>query len=301
MGLIELPIGVGRTNDPVTAPRNDEEQAFLGAGDQSCHGVDAVPGHHEMDTFGCADSELSTTAQHLLQLVDPDSCGIDRLLRSDGELPAGLKITNDDAGDPICLAQKADHTRARGDRGAVVGCGTTDHHRVPGVVNLAFVELDRADHRLPIRRGEGLERALAAQVTHVVRDPASGAEYVVHADAEAAIAAVDHRPHERVQKRHRLDQMRGQLVEGQRALLESLEDQGKIEVFQIAEPPVKQLAGPTRGTSAEITGLDQPDPQAAGDGIERAAAARDAGSNDENVQILMLQPVEGICSGGGTE
>jgi hypothetical protein len=42
---------------------------------------------------------------------------------------------------------------------------------------------------------------------------------------------------------------------------------------------VKQLAGPTRGTSAEITGLDQPDPQAAGDGIERAAAARDAVEN----------------------
>jgi hypothetical protein len=64
---------------------------------------------------------------------------------------------------------------------------------------------------------------------------------------------------------------------------------------------VKQLAGPTRRASREITGFDQPNAQAAGDSIERTAAARDAGSNNEYVQILILQPVEGIGSGGGTE
>jgi hypothetical protein len=95
--------------------------------------------------------------------------------------------------------------------------------------------------------------------------------------------------------------MRGQLVESQRALSESFEDQGKVEVLEIAESTVKQLAGPTRRASREITGLDQPNAEAAGDSIEGTAAARDAGSNDEYVQILILQPVEGIGSGGGTE
>jgi hypothetical protein len=64
---------------------------------------------------------------------------------------------------------------------------------------------------------------------------------------------------------------------------------------------MEQLAGSTRGTSREITGLDQPDAQAPRDGIERTAAARDAGTDDDYVQILMLEPAQGVSSGGGTQ
>src|SRR5687768_2906778 len=200
MGPIELPVGVGSADDPVTTPGNDEEQAFLRTGDQSRHGVDAVPGHYEMDAFRRADSELPPTAQHLLELVDPDPRRIDRLLGANGELAAGLKITNRDAGNAVRLTQETDHTSTTGDCRAIVRRRAADHQGVPGVVDLALVEPNRADHRLAIRGGKGLERALAAQVPHVLRYPAPSTEHVVHANAEASVAAVDHRPHQWVQE-----------------------------------------------------------------------------------------------------
>ena len=55
---------------------------------------------------------------------------------------------------------------------------------------------------------------------------------------------------------------------------------------------MKQLAGPARGTSCQVTGLDKTDAQAAGDRVERTAATGDARSNDEDVQIIVRQPVD---------
>ncbi len=79
-------------------------------------------------------------------------------------------------------------------------------------------------------------------MAHVVGYAAPGTEHVVYPDAEAGVAAIDHRSHERVQERHWLGQMRRQLVESQRAFFEGLEDQGKVELLEITEPTVKQLA-----------------------------------------------------------
>ena len=106
----------------------------------------------------------------------------------------------------------------------------------------------------------------------MVRHATAGTHHVVDADAEAGVAAVDHRLAQRVEERDRLGQMRAELVERQRALLESLEDQGEVELLEIAQAAVEQLAGPAGGAGREVTGLDQPDPQAAGDRVERAAA-----------------------------
>ena len=47
------------------------------------HGIDAVARHHQVHTLGGAYLKLATTAEHLLQLVDPYSGGVDRLLRAD--------------------------------------------------------------------------------------------------------------------------------------------------------------------------------------------------------------------------
>src|SRR5215211_3886576 len=101
-----------------------------------------------MDTFGRPHMKLTTPAEHLLELVDPHASGIDRLLRANREGPSRLKITDFDAGDAICLPQEADHSGAGGNGGAIVSGGAADHHGVPGVVDQAFIELDRADHIL---------------------------------------------------------------------------------------------------------------------------------------------------------
>ena len=80
--------------------------------------------------------------------------------------------------------------------------------------------------------------------------------------------------------------MRSQLVQGQRSLLERLEYQGEVELLQIAQPAVEELAGPARGAGREVAGVDQSDSQAPGDRIQRAAAAGDAGAYHEDVEVV---------------
>jgi hypothetical protein len=157
---------------------------------------------------------------------------------------------------------------------------------VPGVVDQTFEELDRPDHRLTIRGRKGLQRALAAQVAQVVWHSAPGAHQVVHPDAKTPVAAVNHGSRQRVEKRHRLRQVRSQLVEGERSFLERLEHEGKVELFEIAQPAVEQLAGPARGAGREVAGVDQSHPQAPGHSIERTPAASDARTYHQDVKII---------------
>src|SRR5512132_1029898 len=119
-----------------------------------------------------------------------------------------------------------------------------------------------------------------------MRYAAACAHDVVHADSQTSVAAVDHGPGERVEEWYRLGEVRSQLVQGQRALLEGFEDQGEVELLQIAEPAVEELAGPARGARGEVAGFDQADAQAAGDRIQCAAAARDAGADHEDVEVF---------------
>jgi hypothetical protein len=88
----------------MASPRDDEQQALLRLRDQPSPGIDAVPRDDQVHTLGGAYLELATTAEHLLQLVDPYSGCVDRLLRADGERVAGLEITNRDAGYVVSLA-----------------------------------------------------------------------------------------------------------------------------------------------------------------------------------------------------
>ena len=89
----------------------------------------------------------------------------------------------------------------------------------------------------------------------MMRYAAASAHDVVHADSQTSVAAVDHGPRERVEEWHRLGEVRSQLVQGQRTLLEGFEDQGEVELLQIAEPAVEELAGPARGALRRSRGL----------------------------------------------
>ena len=61
--------------------------------------------------------------EHPLEFVDPDPCGMDRLLRADSKRAAGLKITNVDAGVAVRLTQEADQPDAGGYGRPVMGRG----------------------------------------------------------------------------------------------------------------------------------------------------------------------------------
>src|SRR5665647_480291 len=90
VGQVEGPVGVGGADDPVTSPRDDEQQALLGLGDDASGTVDPVSGNDEVDPLGCPNLELAQTTDHLLDLIGPHAGGVDDLAGSDLEFFARL-------------------------------------------------------------------------------------------------------------------------------------------------------------------------------------------------------------------
>ena len=103
------------------------------------------------------------------------------------------------------------------------------------------------------------------------------------ADVRALPAAV----RERVEERHRPDQVRRQPGEQQAALLERLADQPEVEHLEVAQAAVDQLAAAAAGAAGQVALLQQAGVQAPGDGVERGADADDAAADDEDVELTL--------------
>ena len=81
--LSSVPVGVGGADDPVPAPRDDEQHALLGAQDQPGRGLDPVARHDQVDALGRADVELPALADQRLGVVGPHAGRVDHLLGAD--------------------------------------------------------------------------------------------------------------------------------------------------------------------------------------------------------------------------
>ena len=150
---------------------------------------------------------------------------------------------------------------AVGDVGAVGGGGAGDEHRVPRVVDLGVVVLQRADQRVLPQRRDDPQRAAAGEVAvvrHAPRPARQQAERVVERDARARVEPLPAAVHQRVEERHRLDEVRGELLDQQPALLQRLGDQPEVEHLQVAQAAVdracwsgwtcrRRSRGPRRG------------------------------------------------------
>ena len=97
----------------------------------------------------------------------------------------------------------------------------------------------------------------------------------------------------REQERHRPDQVRSQPLKQQRSLPERLAHEPDIELLEITQAAVDELARAGRGTRAEVPGLDQPDRQAAADGVERDARPDNAAADHEDLVLGAGQRVQG--------
>ena len=126
--------------------------------------ADPLARHDEVDALRRAHPELPAAADHLLDLVDPDPGRVDHVLGAHLDLGARLEVGDRGAGDPPGRAREAGDPGAAGDERAVVGGRAGDHHRVPGVVDLALVERDRPGQRARLRRRERLVRRPPAVV-----------------------------------------------------------------------------------------------------------------------------------------
>ena len=107
VGLVEVPVGVGGADEPVAAPRDDEQHALLGAEDHAHVGVDAVAGHDEVDALRGPHLELAALADHGLRVVGPDAGRVHDLLRADLEVLAGLVVVRLHADDPLADLDEA--------------------------------------------------------------------------------------------------------------------------------------------------------------------------------------------------
>jgi len=64
---------------------------------------------------------------------------------------------------------------------------------------------------------------------------------------------------------------------------------------------MEQLARPARGAGREVTGFNQSDAQTSSHGIECAAATCHTSADDQNVEVVVGESVEGICASRRTE
>ena len=271
---VEVPVGVGGADDPVPAPGDHEEHALLGAQDQPGVRRDAVARDDEVHSLGRPHVD-APAADELLQLVGPHAGRVDHLAGADGDVGAVLQVACDHADDPLADPLEVQHAGAGGDGRPVQRGGPRDGHRVARVVDLAVVVLDAADHRVLAQRRDEAQHAPPGQVA-VARHAPRAAEGVVEDHPGAQVRALPDAVLERRQERDRLDEVRRQAVEQQAALAQRLADEPELELLEIAQAAVDQLARPARRARGEVALLDERDPQPARSRVERRAAADDA-------------------------
>ena len=211
--------------------------------------ADPVARHDEVDALAGLDVEAAAAADHLLDLVGPDAGGVDHDPGPDLEVASGLEVAGAHADHPLALAQEAGHLGAGGDVRAVGGGGAGHGDDQPGVVDLAVVVADRAVQLLGPQVGRDPGDLPAEQV------PVPGHAHLVlpehrhrvverqpGADVRPLPAAV-----QRVEERHRPDQVRREPGEQQAALLQRLLDQPEVEHLEVAQAAVDQLAAAAAG------------------------------------------------------
>jgi hypothetical protein len=107
-----------------------------------------------------------------------------------------------------------------------------------------------------------LAQRLARDRWPVPRDAAARAaeqaHRVVERDAGADVRALPAAVLQRVEERHRADQVRGEALQQQRALAQGLGDQPEVEHLEVAQPAVHELAAAAARAAGPVAGLDQP-------------------------------------------
>ena len=69
--------------------------------------------------------------------------------------------------------------------------------------------------------------------------------------------------------------------------MQRLGDQAEVELLEVAQPAVEHLGAAGGGARREVAGLDEAGTQAARDGVQRDARARDTTADDEDVEFAL--------------
>jgi hypothetical protein len=122
----------------------------------------------------------------------------------------------------------------------------------------------------------------------VPRARACAAHRVVEQNACAEIAALPDAVLQRVDELHRPDQVGAEPAQHQGALAQRLLHQREVELLEVAQPAVDQLARAARPARRVVAHLDEGDGQPAGRRVKRYAAAGNAAPHDDDdVEALL--------------
>ena len=168
------------------------------------------------------------------------------------------------------------------------------------VVDLRVEVLYSADQTVAAETRKAAEHAPSREMT-MAGEGASAGEDVVEERARADVDALPEASRERVEEGDRLHEMRAQSFEEQRLLREGLPDQAEVELLQIAEPAVDQLARTARSPRRPVSLLDQRDGEAAAGGVQGGSRADHATADHDEVEGLSMRALEVTASLGRIE
>ena len=264
---------------------------------------------------GADDRDLGGVVKLLgADAIRPHAGGVDHAVGANLEALAGLPVLHPHAARDAVLLDELVHLDPVGaHRAEALGLLEHGQHE-PGIVGLAVVE-EIARGGLAIRQGgQQLDDLLAgdhavalgvplgrAQLLHAPAaaapgPPAGGGHDVVHvqadADQQVGARAAEGGHHER----KGTHQMRRQ-ADHERALQQSLPDQPEIEVLEVAQPAVDELAGTARRADRVIAALHEGDAVAPAGGVQRHAGAGDPAADDHQVELLGAQRLHRAVAG----
>ena len=98
--------------------------------------------------------------------------------------------------------------------------------------------------------------------------------------------------HDQRQRAHEVRRQR----DHQLALEQRLAHEPEVEVLQVAQAAVDELARAARGARGVVGALEQRHAVAARGRVERDAGARDAAADDDDVELLLAQRREGLAA-----
>ena len=125
---------------------------------------------------------------------------------------------------------------------------------------------------------------------HAAGAAEGGAHRVVEQEAGADVGAFPRTPRQQQQEGERANQMGREAIEHAGPLVQGLADETELQMFQVAQTAVDQLARAARGSRGQVARLDQRDPQTARGRVERSAAADHAAADDRDVEHLVGHP-----------
>jgi hypothetical protein len=272
----------------VAVPRDHEQHALLGPGDQPDVEPQPVAWHQQVHALGHADGErrlrpLFVTVE-AADLVGPHPGGADHAPRVHDLLASREQVAHANPGQPAAVPEDLGRLDARQHGGPVLCGGTRDHHHQARVVHLRVVVADGARERVRSQRGRQVERAAPGEVP-VHRQGTRTADAVVEQHARTDVGAFPHPVCQRVQERHRPHQVRREAVQQQAAFLERFAHQPEVTLLQVTQPAVDELAGPARRACRPVPRLDECDRKAAGRRVECGTGAHHATTHDEHVEL----------------